>query len=46
MINEADCVGLGLACADVCMAFDRGVKGRETNGLSQSVLEAIEQLTV
>ena len=46
MINDVDCVSLGLACADVCMAFDRGVKGRETNGLSQPILEAIEQLTV
>jgi len=46
MIDEVDCVGLGLACADVCMALDRGTKGRETNGFSRSALEAIEQLTV
>jgi len=46
MINEVDRVGLGLACADVCIALDRGVKGRETSGLSQPILEAIEQLTV
>ena len=45
-MNEVDCVGLGLACADVCMALDRGTKGRESNEFSRSVLEAIEQLTV
>jgi len=45
MINEVGCVGLGLACAEVCMALDRGTKGRESNELSQSVLQAIEQLT-
>jgi len=44
MIDEVDCVGLGLACADVCIALDRGMKGRETNEFSQSVLQAIEQL--
>jgi len=45
MINEADYVDLGLACADVCKALDRGMRGRRVNELSQSVLEAIEQLT-
>jgi len=45
-MNEVDCVGLGLACADVCMALDRGTKGRESNEFSQPFLEAIEQLTV
>jgi len=46
MINEVDCVGLGLACADVCIALDQGMKGREPNEFRQSVLKAIEQLTV
>jgi len=46
MINEVDWVGLGLACADVCIALDQGTKGRETNEFRPSVLEAIEQLTV
>jgi len=46
MINEVDCVGLGLACADVCIALDRGMKGRDMNELSKTVLEAIERLTV
>ena len=46
MINEVGCVDLGLACADVCMALDWETKGRESNEFSQSVLQAIEQLTV
>ena len=45
MINEIDYVELGLACADVCRALDRGMKGRKVDGLSQSVFEAIVQLT-
>jgi len=46
MINEVDCVDIGLACADVCMALGRGTKGRESNEFRPSILEAIEQLTV
>jgi len=46
MINKVGYVGLGLACADVCMTLDRGTKGRESNEFGPSVLEAIEQLTV
>ena len=45
MINEADYVDLGLACADVCRALDRGMNGRRVNELSQPVFEAIERLT-
>ena len=45
MINEEDYVDLGLACADVCRTLDRGMRGRRVNELSQSVFEAIEQLT-
>ena len=45
MINEIDYVELGLACADVCRALDRGVNGRRVYELSQSVFEAIVQLT-
>ena len=45
MINEADYVDLGLACADVCGALNRGMNGRRVDELSQSVLEAIGQLT-
>ena len=46
MINKADYVDLGLACADVCRALDRGMNGRRTDELNQSAAEAIEQLTV
>ena len=46
MINEEDYVDLGLACADVCRTLDRGMRGRRVNELSQSVFEAIEQLTM
>ena len=45
MSNKTDYVDLGLTCADVCRALDRGMKGRSVEGLSQSVFEAIAQLT-
>ena len=45
MVNEIDYVELGLACADVCKTLDRGMKGRRADELSQSVNEAIAQLT-
>ena len=45
MINEQNCVELGLSCADVCKTLDRGLKGRQLDDLSRSVLEAIQQLT-
>ena len=44
MVNREDCVELGLACADVCKALERGLEGRQADQLGQSVLEAIEQL--
>ena len=46
MANKLDYVELGLACADVCKALDRGTNGKQTNELSRSVHEAIEQLTM
>ena len=46
MANEADYIDLGLACADVCKALDRGLNGRRADELSQSVFEAIIQLTM
>ena len=46
MVNETDYVDLGLACADVCKALDRGMNGRRVDELSQSVLEAIQQLAM
>ena len=45
MANKADYVELGLACADVCRALDRGMNGKKLNDLSQSVREAISHLT-
>jgi hypothetical protein len=43
-MNETDYVELGLSCADVCKALDRGMKGGRMDALSQSVSEAIEEL--
>ena len=45
MINKTDYVELGLACAGVCRALDRGTDGRCMDELSQPVFEAIGQLT-
>jgi hypothetical protein len=45
MANRADYVELGLACADVCRALDRGMTGKKLDDLSQSVFDAIAQLT-
>ncbi|KAF9646946.1 hypothetical protein BDM02DRAFT_2864860 [Thelephora ganbajun] len=44
-IRKADYVELGLACADICGALDRGMNGRQEDQIGQSVLEAIERLT-
>ena len=46
MVNKTDYVELGLACADVCRALERGMGGRRVDELSQSVFEAIGQLTL
>ena len=45
MMNRADYVELGLACADVCTALDRGLSGKKLRDLNDSVCEAIKQLT-
>ena len=44
-MNEADYVELGLTCVDVCTALDRGLNGKGLNELTNSVCEAINQLT-
>ena len=44
MINDQDFVGLGLDCADISRALDRGMNGKRLDDLSQSVREAINQL--
>jgi hypothetical protein len=46
MANELDYVDLGLNCADICRALDRGMNGKRLDDLSQSVCEAIAQLTM
>lgn len=45
MINEGDYVELGLACNTVCTTIDRGLKGKQLDELSGSMLDAISQLT-
>ena len=45
MVNKIDYVELGLACADVCGALDRGMNGRRIDELNQPVFEAIGRLT-
>ena len=39
MTNRTDYVELGLACADVCKALERGMNGRRMDELSQSVFD-------
>ena len=41
MINDQDFIGLGLDCADICRALDRGTNGKKLDDLSQSAREAI-----
>ena len=45
MINEAEYVELGLACAEVCKALNRGMNGKRPEDLSQSLREAVDKLT-
>ena len=45
MSNEQDYVELGLHCAEVCGLIDRKIGGKKLDDLSQSVLDAIGQLT-
>ena len=45
MIKEQDYVELGLSCADICRALDRGMNGKKLEDLSKSVCDAINQLT-
>lgn len=46
MADKADYVELGLICAGVCEALNRGMDGRRTDQLGRSVLKAIETLTM
>jgi len=45
MANELEYVEIGLHCADICEALDRGMKGKGLDELSQSVCDAINRLT-
>ena len=45
MVNQIDYVELGLACAEVCTALDRGLSGKRLSDLNDAVCEAIKQLT-
>ena len=44
MPNEWDYIKLGLTCADVCEALDRGINGKKPDDISQAVYEVIDQL--
>ena len=44
MANEQDYVDLGISCADICKALERGMDGRSLNDVSKSVCDAINQL--
>jgi len=46
MINNHDYVELGLSCANVCRAIDRGMSGRRPDDISRSAFDAITQLTM
>jgi hypothetical protein len=43
--NEEEYVEIGLHCAEICQALDRGMGGKGPDDLNQSVREAINQLT-
>jgi len=45
MANEQDYVELGLSCADICKALDRGMNGKRLGDFNKSVCDAINQLT-
>ena len=45
MVNKADCVELGLTCADICQTLSRGTSGSQADQPSQAALEMINQLT-
>ena len=45
MANEEDYVELGLNCAEICRALDRGTNRKGLDELSKSVCDAINQLT-
>ena len=44
MGNEIDYIELGLKCAEVCEALDRGMSGKKPEDFSPSAREAIARL--
>ena len=44
MVDEPNCVELGLSCADICRALDRGVAGKKPEELSRPVHDTINLL--
>ena len=46
MINRQDYIELGLACAKICDVLGRGMNGKRLDDLSQSVCDAIAELTM
>ena len=44
MANEQDFVDLGLHCADICKALERGINEKKLDDISKSLCEAINQL--
>ena len=46
MANERDFVELGISCANICQALQRGTNGKRLNNLSKSVRGAMEKLTM
>ena len=45
-VDGLDHVELGLFCANICRALDRGTNGKKMDDLSQSAYDAINGLTV
>ena len=46
MASKADYVKIGFTCADVCEALYQGMNTRRADQLNQTVLGAIEKLTL
>lgn len=41
MANEKDYVELGISCIDICKALNQGMDGKELDGLSEPVRNAM-----
>jgi hypothetical protein len=45
MQNKDDFIDVGVYCAKICSAIERGTRGKTEQNLSPSFVEAIEELT-